>query len=192
MTLNTQRAIGIVAAGVLFLMTSAAQASLFELNFSGSDSTGNISGDLFVDATLSSTPGQYAVNAISGSVTDSALSGGPFTVTALSAYAASDNFLFYPTEPFVDFGGLSFTTDTGGDFNLGLGGGSGAFGYLFNASQLNAAGGANANTAAGSTSLDTFTVSAVPEISTWAMMIFGFLGVGLIAYRRQNGSLRLA
>jgi hypothetical protein len=37
------------------------------------------------------------------------------------------------------------------------------------------------------------TVSAVPEPSTWAMMILGFLGVGFMAYRRKNeGSLRLA
>jgi PEP-CTERM motif len=37
-------------------------------------------------------------------------------------------------------------------------------------------------------------VSAVPEPSTWAMMILGFFGVGFMAYRRkQNGpSLRLA
>jgi PEP-CTERM motif len=36
-------------------------------------------------------------------------------------------------------------------------------------------------------------VSAVPEPSTWAMMILGFVGVGFMAYRRkQNGpSLRL-
>jgi PEP-CTERM motif len=35
-------------------------------------------------------------------------------------------------------------------------------------------------------------VSAVPEPSTWAMMILGFLGVGFLAYRRKNGTLRLA
>lgn len=37
-------------------------------------------------------------------------------------------------------------------------------------------------------------VSAVPEASTWAMMIFGFVGVGFMAYRRkQNGpAIRLA
>jgi hypothetical protein len=29
------------------------------------------------------------------------------------------------------------------------------------------------------------TVTAVPEASTWAMMILGFLGVGLMAYRRK-------
>lgn len=36
-------------------------------------------------------------------------------------------------------------------------------------------------------------VSAVPEASTWAMMILGFAGIGFLAYRRKpNTSLRLA
>jgi hypothetical protein len=40
----------------------------------------------------------------------------------------------------------------------------------------------------------TFNVSAVPEPSTWAMMLLGFAGIGFMAYRRkQNGpQLRLA
>ena len=29
-------------------------------------------------------------------------------------------------------------------------------------------------------------IAAVPELSTWVMMIFGFAGVGLLAYRRRN------
>jgi hypothetical protein len=29
------------------------------------------------------------------------------------------------------------------------------------------------------------TVGAVPEPSTWAMMIFGFAGIGFMAYRRK-------
>jgi hypothetical protein len=36
-----------------------------------------------------------------------------------------------------------------------------------------------------------FTVSAVPEPSTWAMMILGFAGVGFMAYRRRIGSAAL-
>ncbi|MGA7015652.1 MAG: PEPxxWA-CTERM sorting domain-containing protein, partial [Pseudolabrys sp.] len=38
------------------------------------------------------------------------------------------------------------------------------------------------------------TVSAVPEPSTWAMMILGFFGIGFMAYRRggQTPALRLA
>jgi hypothetical protein len=40
----------------------------------------------------------------------------------------------------------------------------------------------------------TFAVSAVPEPSTWAMMILSFTGLGFMAYRKKhNGaSFRLA
>jgi hypothetical protein len=31
-------------------------------------------------------------------------------------------------------------------------------------------------------------VEGVPEPSTWAMMILGFLGVGFMAYRRRNSA----
>ena len=34
----------------------------------------------------------------------------------------------------------------------------------------------------------TVTVAAVPEPSTWAMMILGFMGVGFMAYRRRAQS----
>lgn len=37
------------------------------------------------------------------------------------------------------------------------------------------------------------TTPAVPEASTWAMMMLGFFGVGFLAYRRKNqGSVRVA
>jgi hypothetical protein len=39
---------------------------------------------------------------------------------------------------------------------------------------------------------DSTTAPAVPEPSTWAMMILGFLGLGWIAFRRKSGALRLA
>ena len=36
------------------------------------------------------------------------------------------------------------------------------------------------------------TVAAVPEASTWAMMILGFLGVGVMSMRKKLGGVRLA
>ena len=36
------------------------------------------------------------------------------------------------------------------------------------------------------TSRGTVAISAVPEPSTWAMMILGFLGVGFMAYHRKG------
>jgi hypothetical protein len=35
-------------------------------------------------------------------------------------------------------------------------------------------------------------VAPVPEPSTWAMMILGFLGLGFLAYRRSGSTLRIA
>ena len=35
---------------------------------------------------------------------------------------------------------------------------------------------------------DNVSIAAVPEPSTWAMMILGFLGVGFLAYRRKSSS----
>lgn len=32
-------------------------------------------------------------------------------------------------------------------------------------------------------------ISAIPEPSTWAMVILGFAGVGLLAYRRRNQAI---
>lgn len=40
--------------------------------------------------------------------------------------------------------------------------------------------------------LDAVAVSAVPEPATWAMMIFGFAGIALMAYRRSRRSLGTA
>jgi hypothetical protein len=34
--------------------------------------------------------------------------------------------------------------------------------------------------------------NAVPEPSTWAMMILGFAGIGFMVYRRKNTALRVA
>jgi hypothetical protein len=34
--------------------------------------------------------------------------------------------------------------------------------------------------------------TAVPEPSTWAMMILGFLGLGFMAYSKKNSALRFA
>jgi hypothetical protein len=40
---------------------------------------------------------------------------------------------------------------------------------------------------------DNLTVAAVPEASTWAMMVLGFLGLGFLGYRRSsNTSFRVA
>jgi hypothetical protein len=39
-------------------------------------------------------------------------------------------------------------------------------------------------------SLSGANVSAVPEPSTWAMMILGFFGLGFVAYRRKSNGIQ--
>jgi hypothetical protein len=64
--------------------------------------------------------------------------------------------------------------------------GAGSTGHVgIYASLSNANGGAETFTAVGA-------VGAVPEPSTWAMMILGFAGVGFMAYRRRNSAMRTA
>jgi choice-of-anchor C domain-containing protein len=46
--------------------------------------------------------------------------------------------------------------------------------------------GSGAFPAAYGPALDLVTVSAVPELSTWAMMLIGFAGIGFMAYRRNK------
>jgi PEP-CTERM motif len=62
---------------------------------------------------------------------------------------------------------------------------------LDNISQLNISG---VPSNSGYWSADNFvvTTAAVPEPSTWAMMILGFLGLGFMAYRRKNSVVRFA
>lgn len=43
-----------------------------------------------------------------------------------------------------------------------------------------------ANMCAFGGALDNVSVSAVPELSTWAMMLLGFAGIGFLAYRRTK------
>ena len=40
--------------------------------------------------------------------------------------------------------------------------------------------------------IDDISLTAVPEPSTWAMMILGFAGVGFLAHRRRKQALQLA
>jgi hypothetical protein len=60
---------------------------------------------------------------------------------------------------------------------------TGGFGYSFSDS---------ANSSLDSHGTITATIAAVPEPSTWALMILGFAGIGFMTYRRKNGALRLA
>jgi hypothetical protein len=157
--------LGMLAAG-------AAQAATYELQFTGTD----VSGDVF--ATTTGTGGVQTVVGVSGWVMDSEVAAGTFAITGLSSYAGASN-LFYQASPFVDFGGLSFSTVSGGAYNLGLGG-SNATGLVLNAANLNAGGYPGI---AGSTNI-TMTATAVPEPAPLMLMLAGIVGLFGLTRRR--------
>jgi hypothetical protein len=166
----------LVVSTMALAVAGAVHADIYDFSFTGAGVSG--SGD-FVTATGAS---PWTVTSATGTIFDSNVAAGPFTITGLSSYAGADN-LLYASQPYVDFGGISVTTDTGGDFNFGLGGG-GAYGLVLNDSVNNSGGYPNGGTDnAGSTDIS-WTVTRVPEPATWALMIMGFAGLGAALRRR--------
>jgi len=157
------------AAAVLALAAGSANATTYELQFTGTD----ISGDVFAQTTGSN------VTAIWGSVADSEVGPGTFTITGLSPYASSDNTLS-ASSPYVTFGGLSFSTAGGGDYNLADLGGYGGFSYVLLSSVLNPGGGVQS---VGMTSVG-LEVSAVPEPGSLVLLLAGSLGLAGLSRRR--------
>jgi hypothetical protein len=154
------------------------------------DYTGTMSGNLIL--TTSNTldaVGGFDITAISGT-----FGGDPITSlvsnpnqpnSSTSSTFTWDNVLFPSGVRAFDRFGVAFTT-ADGTFNVfdAIADGSGGtvatpYGLIV-----------------GATGVETFgtgtLTAAVPEPSTWAMMILGFLGVGFLAYRRKNGAPRFA
>ncbi len=162
------------ASGTVALALSAtgvAHAAEFEFAFTGT----NVSGDVFADVTGSN------VTSISGWVTDSEVGAGSFAVTALSPYAAADN-TFNPASPYFDFAGVSFMTDTGGNYNLANIGGAGAPQLVLLSSVLDSGGYVQA---VGMTNI-ALTVTAVSEPASMALLLAGLGMIGVMTSRRRS------
>jgi hypothetical protein len=161
----------------LLLASASAQATTY--NFS------------FADATDDSASGQITTTGAGPNYSVSSITGlfDGETITGLDAtYAGADN-TFYSAGPYLSEAGLSFDLSGGPISQVNV------FynnpGYFLD---LHPPDGAGSGPAAGPLTVGSFSVAAVPEPSTWAMMILGFFGVGFMAYRRkQNGpALRVA
>jgi len=99
---------------------------------------------------------------------------------------------FFPTAPYFTnscCGGLGFTFAVATDSGNTIGAALGLSGIAYNG-----VGPYELFIGVNTDRQGNLTVSAVPEPSTWAMLLLGFAGIGLVAYRRkQNGpQLRVA
>jgi hypothetical protein len=160
------------AAAVSVAFAASAHANTYDFSFSGLD----VAGSGVITTSGGSSP--FAITGVTGTISDSEVGPGPFTITGLSSYAASDNSLSYPTQPFYTFGGFSFTTNTGGDFNIFNDNGS----YEILSSVFDPGGYADA---AGSHDI-TLSVSQTPLPPAWTMMLIGLAGFGFMMYRRSE------
>jgi hypothetical protein len=163
LTYNTGSGSGVVSPSII---------NLGNIVTTGTGTSVNLSG-LLLDININSTPpgsgGLLPAGAVSGS---------------LSTNNSSATLLFGPNNTTTAFGTLPGVILTDGSFD-----------YIYQV--LNPLLGLQAPTVGnpvGQTSIQgAVTVTAVPEPSTWAMMILGFAGIGFLSYRRKGrGSFRLA
>jgi hypothetical protein len=147
------------------------------------DLTGKMTVEDPVDSKHQSFGGGHKIDSLSGTYTGSifnhTFSG---TLTGLTTspcfLCKADNILFLQS-PYVDNKGIGITTNSHLSFDI-FSNQSDPMHVAFNGIFLFDDPG-------------TLTISAaVPEPSTWAMMILGFASIGFLAYRRRNTALRLA
>jgi hypothetical protein len=180
-------------AGAAFGMT-AAKASPFLLTFTQVGTPGNgCCGPFDVSAILQATASgnNYDITGISGTVTQN---GTPFAITGLmtppndpGGYFGFDNVIL------ANAGNAPYSLDSGGIGFLA----ADVSNFYFPSEPTTAfnvwGNGGTSGTLATTASYDvntsfngTYSISAVPESSTWAMLVLGFAGIGFMAYRRKS------
>ena len=164
---SSLRAIGFAA--FILVAAPAAQAGNYEINYIGVNDP-NINGDVFITTAATPTGRPVSVIGIKGERSGDA-------ITALSQYAASDQ-LLYASDLRFDFGGLSFSTTAGGDFNLFSNNGA----YYEVSSAVDPVGYASSGAPI------VLFVSAVPEPTTLVLLAAGSCVIAVIRRRRRTAS----
>jgi hypothetical protein len=164
-----------LAASAVPLFVSGASATVLDWSYTGT----GISGSGTMDATCTSSG--CAIDSISGTANG-------LKILGLDLYDFPDNIVYPPSPPNigVDSTGFSFEVTGGLSYNLyeddglytpGPPYGCGAVYCLLGPGTVGAGDPFVA--------LTSFSVSIVPEPSTWAMMLFGFAGLGFLGYRKR-------
>jgi hypothetical protein len=178
----------LLAASIIAASAASAQAStvLYDLTF---NSQGSVVGTAQLALNLSSPTFSGTINSSndSGFVSlTGTLLGDSFSVTSTSGF---DNIFITSGITLVNGNITSIVTPFGGG-GIGASGPDSSGFFFFNQNGANAGQpGLNFTfTPFGETTTNgtvSSVVEAVPEPSTWAMMILGFFGVGFVAYRRK-------
>jgi hypothetical protein len=178
----------IFAASIVVGITASAEAKLYDFTFDGGGI--DIDGQLVTSDLLNSIGGfditMITGTVISGTVNGSHISGLVANPSAPNAAVSPDglyifnNVLFATGTLLLDNNGVLFN-GPGGEYNI----------FTSNSTYILADNAPGVGSYIPGTE-GTFTVTGVPELSTWAMMIIGFGGVGLQMRRRSNGAAATA
>jgi hypothetical protein len=167
----------LMIAGLLPLeaASESAAAKVFDWSLTGPDpSLGGLPlpGSGTITASPTGSTGVWDIEAITGIINGS-------EITGASTFEGADNLLFTNGFAFVSTVGISFVTAAGQSINV----------FSFDGQMTpptgNAYGERSANPSA-PFGVGTFTLTAVPEASTWAMMVIGFAGLGVAGYRASQ------
>jgi hypothetical protein len=119
--------------------------------------------------------GAWTVTSVSGTVTEI---GRTFSITGPTSFYLSNNIIYPAGTTTLSLGGFAFQASNGEKFDI----------FSFYGQGSTPSGNAyGESTSADGFGVGTFTLTAaVPEPSTWIMMIFGFAALGLMGYRRRS------
>jgi hypothetical protein len=165
---------------VALVLTASAEAKVYDWSYTLTNGQGGGSGAFDAVATLPA----LITDATGIISSDPGFGVGSFTVTGIASYAGADNTIYALgfDDNQVSLGGISLATGAG-DINI----------FYFDGvpgvtnSIQNPGGGFVALYAAD------LSITAVPEPSTWAMMLLGFASLGFAGYRRaRTGRAALA
>ena len=124
-----------------------------------------------ITASLTASPGVFDIDTITGVVNGS-------DITGTSAFEGADNELFTNGFAFVSTSGISFETATGQSVNI--------FSFFGQGTPPTGNAYGELTSSPGGFGVGTFTLTAVPEASTWAMMLIGFAGLGIAGCRASH------
>jgi hypothetical protein len=169
--------VAVLIAGVLPLVAASAPASakVFDWSLTGpSPDLGGfpLQGSGTITASPTESSGVWDIDTITGEVNG-------VEITGTSTFEGANNMLFTNGFAFVSGTGISFVTEAEQTVNI--------FSFFGQGTPPtgNAYGELSANPNAGF-GVGHFTLTAVPEASTWAMMAIGFAGLGMAGYRASQ------
>ena len=163
-------------AGMLPLASASqpASAKVFDWSLTGTlPSLGGVPfpGSGTIDASPTESTGVWSINAITGVINGS-------EITGTSTFEGADNLLFTNGFAFTSTVGISFETAAGQLINI----------FSFDGQMTPPTGNAYGELSSNPSAFGVghFTLTPVPEASTWALMLIGFAGMGVVSCRASR------